>query len=216
MSARTGDLELRWIDDELLPVVADVAARGIHGPDCMPFSFPWTRGSAAEVARNVLAYQWANRPLVGPEKLTIELAVLAAGRPIGVQAASGDNWSVLRSVETGSWLGKEFQGRGIGSRMRVLMLHLLFEGLNAHEVTSAAFADNPASNAISRRVGYQLNGHATVAREGAAAIQKRYRMTAQRWREVSGIRNHILSTPIELAGMEAFRRQIDRSELSDA
>lgn len=45
LRVRAGDLELRWIDDDLLVRLADLAARGIHEPDVMPFFVPWTRGT---------------------------------------------------------------------------------------------------------------------------------------------------------------------------
>src|SRR4051794_32629907 len=52
----------------------------------------------------------------------------------------------------------EFQGRGIGTAMRQTMCALLFDHLQAEEITSAAFTDNPASLAVSRKVGYTDNG----------------------------------------------------------
>ncbi|WP_223171980.1 GNAT family N-acetyltransferase [Microbacterium sp. NIBRBAC000506063] len=138
--ARAGDLELRWIDDEMLVALAELAGRGVHDPERMPFYVPWTRGDAGTVARSVITYQWGVRAHVGPEKLMLELGVLHSGTPVGIQGASGSDWGVLRRVETGSWLGREHQGRGIGTRMRALMLFLLFDGLGAREVTSGRSA----------------------------------------------------------------------------
>ena len=111
---RSGDLELRWIDDELLLDLAAVAARGVHDPGTMPFEHPWTRGTPDEVARSVLAYQWDARARVSPSKLVLELGVLADGVPVGVQGLVADDWHVLRRAQTGSWLGIEHHGRGIG------------------------------------------------------------------------------------------------------
>lgn len=206
--ARAGDLELRWMDDDLLLRVADVAARGVHGDDPMPFNVPWTRGAPDDVARSVVTYHWGVRPKVGPQLLVLDLAVLVDGVPVGTQGATGENWSVLRQAETGSWLGREFQGRGIGARMRVLMLHLLFAGLDAAAVTSSAFADNPASNAVSRKVGYLDNGVGALSREGVAAPQRRYLMTRDRWRELREAHAGILGAPVELEGMHALRAQL--------
>src|SRR6478736_2262763 len=152
--ARAGDLELRWIDDELLLQLAELAGRGIHAPDAMPFEHPWTRGTADEVARSVLTYQWSLRGNVSPQAFVLEFAVLHEGVPVGIQGLTAKDWTVLRKVTSGSWLGREHQGRGIGSRMRALVLHLAFEGFGAVEAASGAFADNAASNAVSRRLGY--------------------------------------------------------------
>jgi RimJ/RimL family protein N-acetyltransferase len=211
VSARAGDLELRWIDDDLLVELAEVAARGVHAPEAMPFYTPWTRGTPAEVARSVLKSQWSARQNIGPGKLTLEHAVLVDGVVVGSQGASGENWPTLRSVETGSWLGREFQGRGIGTRMRVLMLHLLFDGLGAADVTSGAFADNPASNAVSLRVGYEFDGTTRLAREGQVARGNRYRMSRERWLEVRDRDAGLLGAPVTLHGVGALREQLDGS-----
>lgn len=205
LRARAGDLELRWIDDELLLALAELAARGVHEPDRMPFYVPWTRGDADTVARSVISYQWNVRSQIGPGKLTIELGVLDNGVPAGIQGAGGSDWGVLRSVKTGSWLGREHQGHGVGTRMRALMLFLLFDGLDAREVTSGAFADNPASNAVSRKVGYLSNGTSTVAREGEPLAHNNFLMTRARFDEVREANLALLGAPVELDGVEALR-----------
>lgn len=207
--ARSGGLELRWIDDALLADLADLAARGVHDPDEMPFNVPWTRGSALDVARSVMAFQWAARSRVGAERLVLELAVLCDGELVGVQSAAGTQWSMLREVETGSWLGRAHHGRGIGRRMRALMLFLCFDGLDARTVTSAAFVDNAASNAVSRATGYEFDGLQSVVRDGAAATQNRYRMTRERWAVVREANGALLGGDVELTGLEALRAQLD-------
>ena len=206
---RSGDLELRWIDDELLVQLAQTAGRGIHSPEAMPFEHQWTRGTPDEVARNVLAYQWNARAQVSPSRFVLELAVIAAGTPVGVQGLVAENWTVLRSVQTGSWLGLEHQGRGIGRRMRVLALHLAFAGLGAREATSGAFADNGASNAVSRRLGYERNGVVTVAREGVAVAHHNYLMSRGRWEQLGAQHAAILGAPVRLDGIEALRVRVD-------
>ncbi|MHC2998095.1 GNAT family N-acetyltransferase [Microbacterium sp. HJ5] len=207
--ARSGDLELRWMDDELLADVASVAARGVHDPATMPFEHPWTRGTADDVARSVLAYQWHARAEVGPKKLVLELGVLVDGGVVGVQGLVADDWPVLGRVQTGSWLGLEHHGRGIGRRMRALMLHLAFAGLGAREATSGAFADNPSSNAVSRRLGYEPNGSVMVPREGVAALHHNYVMTRDRWTSLAADHAAILGAPIELEGVEPLRAALD-------
>jgi RimJ/RimL family protein N-acetyltransferase len=203
--ARAGDLELRWIDDDLLVQLADLAGRGIHSPDAMPFEHPWTRGTADEVARSVVTYQWGLRTQVSPQAFVLEFAVLHDGVPVGVQGLTAKDWTVLRSVQSGSWLGQEHQGRGIGTRMRALVLHLAFAGFGAMEATSGAFADNVASNAVSRRIGYEFDGVDRVAREGAAVAHNRYRMTRERWESLLDEHATLLGAPVELEGVEAIR-----------
>ena len=205
LRARAGDLELRWIDDELLLQLSELAGRGIHAPDAMPFEHPWTRGTADEVARSVLTYQWSLRGNVSPQAFVIEFAVLHEGVPVGVQGLTAKDWTVLRGVNSGSWLGREHQGRGIGTRMRALVLHLAFEGLGAAEATSGAFADNAPSNAVSRRLGYESDGAFMAAREGVAVSHNRYRMTRERWGSLRDTHAALLGAPVELAGVDALR-----------
>lgn len=209
VSARAGDLELRWIDDELLVALADLASRGVHAPEAMPFQFAWTRGTPEQVARSVLTWQWSIRPQIGPERLRLELAVLVDGEPVGIQGVGGSDWSVLRTVETGSWLGLEHQGRGIGTRMRALVLELLFDGLGARVATSGAWVDNAPSNGVSRRVGYLDDGHDELVRDAAPVRHNRYRMTRERWEQVRDANRELLGAPVELVGTEALRAQLD-------
>lgn len=206
---RCGDLELRWIDDELLVQLADLAARGVHSPDAMPFEHPWTRGTPDEVARSVLAYQWSVRGRLSPANWALELAVVHDGRVVGIQAMTADDWTVLRTVTTGSWLGLEHQGRGIGTRMRVLALALAFDGLGALEARSGAFVDNLASNAVSRRVGYEPDGAFRVARGGSAVWHNRFVMSRERWEALRDQHAKLLGAPVELAGVDAVRALVD-------
>lgn len=205
---RAGDLELRWIDDELLAEVAELASRGIHDDKEMPFFFPWTRGTPEQVARSVVAFQWASRAQVGPDEVRLELCALLDGRPVGIQGASGNQWRVLREVETGSWLGREYQGNGVGKRMRILMLHLFFDGLGAEHVTSAAFADNASSNAVSIATGYLPDGLKRVVREGASATQNRFRMTRERWLSLREQHAALLGAPVETSDLTTVREQL--------
>ncbi|MFB7890986.1 GNAT family N-acetyltransferase [Microbacterium sp. NPDC056044] len=208
LSVRAGDLELRWIDDELLVQIAQLAGRGIHDPGTMPFEHPWSRGTPDEVARSVLAFQWGIRNRVSPDAFTLEFAVLHDGVVAGVQGITANEWAVLRRVTTGSWLGHAHQGRGIGTRMRMLALHFAFEGIGAREATSGAFVDNGPSNAVSRRVGYAPDGAFHVAREGVAVLHNRFAMSRERWETLRGDHAAALGAPIELRGVEAFRAAI--------
>ncbi len=46
--------------------------------------------------------------------------------------------ATLRTFDTGSWVGRRFQGRGTGTEMRAAALHLMFAGLGAREATTSA------------------------------------------------------------------------------
>ncbi|MFC8734009.1 GNAT family N-acetyltransferase [Luteimicrobium sp. NPDC057192] len=196
----SGDLELRYLDDDLLLRLAVLAGQGVHEPDAMPFLTPWTRGTPLEVARSVAAYQWRNRAEASPDKLGIELAVVRDGEVLGIQGFYAGKFAVTRTAETGSWLGLRFHGQGVGTRMRRVILHLLFAGLDAHEVTTSAFADNAPSNGVTRRIGYEPNGVDVVAREGKPVESNRYRLTREVW-EAQADR-----PDVQLHGVEPVRR----------
>ena len=168
-----GPLELLGLTDERIAELCDVAERGIHDPDAMPFYFPWTAAPAGELARNTAAYHWGKRSTFSPDDFCLDLAVVLDGRVIGCQGVAGKHFPVTRTGETGSWLGQEFQGRGLGTRMRRMMCALLFDHLGFEEVTSAAFLDNPASLAVSRKVGYRPTAVSRIKRrEGELALNQ--------------------------------------------
>jgi RimJ/RimL family protein N-acetyltransferase len=175
------DLELRYLDDDLLLRLATLAGEGVHADDLMPFTVPWTTGTPTEVTRSVLRYQWTSRAKVDPTDWRLELAVLVDGEPVGIQGAFATDYPVTRSAETGSWLGRRFHGAGIGTRMRLAMLHLLFDGLHAQEATTAAFADNAASLGVTRKLGYLASGRRRLAREGVAADSLGFAMSRDQW-----------------------------------
>jgi RimJ/RimL family protein N-acetyltransferase len=107
--------------------------------------------------------------------------VCDAGAVVGVQAMTAENFAITREVSTGSWLGRAYQGRGIGREMRVAVLELAFTGLGATIARSGAFEDNAASIAVSRALGYQEDGDSLHVRRGAAAREVRFKLTRETW-----------------------------------
>lgn len=191
-------LELRGLTDELLLELCAVAEAGIHDPDEMPFYFPWTAAPAGQLGRNTAAYHWGKRSTFSPDDFCLDLAVLLDGRVIGSQGVAAKNFPVTRTGETGSWLGREFQGRGLGTAMRQAFCALLFDHLGFEEITSAAFLDNPASLAVSRKVGYAETGVTRVKRrEGELARTRGLLLTPGTF--VRGV------VPVEVTGAEAVR-----------
>jgi RimJ/RimL family protein N-acetyltransferase len=197
----SGDLSLVYADDDLLLELARLAAAGVHPPEAMPFSVPWTRGTPTQVARSVLTYNWRARGELTADSWRLELAVLHRGEPVGIQSIFATRFPVIREAESGSWLGIGHQGRGIGRAMRLLVLHLLFDGLGALAATTCAFEDNGPSNAVTRSLGYRPNGISTAARESHPARLLQYRMERQDW--LSRPPEH--RPPVELAGIDGLR-----------
>ncbi|SED82297.1 GNAT family N-acetyltransferase [Ruania alba] len=205
LTVRAGDLELRYLDDELLVDLAELASRGVHAPEAMPFVVPWTRGTPEEIARSVLRYQWQTRASMSPDAWGLELAVLHQGRPVGIQAVGGKDVPTTRVVGTGSWVGREHQGQGIGTRMRALVLHLAFDGFGAQVARTEAWVDNPASNAVSRKLGYRENGLIREAREGTAVEHRAYRLERADWEAHRVAHPKVHPGEVTYQGLDAVR-----------
>lgn len=178
----TGDLELRIPREDELPAFAEIVERGIHPPDEMPFGIPWTDQPTRE--RDLSSYRWwmSARANFAPESWTLTLGVWENGQPRGFQDLRAEQFKVYRTVATGSWLGREFQGRGIGRLMRQAVLALAFDHLGADVAETEAFLDNPASNRVSLAIGYEPNGFGRLAPRGVARETQRFRLTAEGWR----------------------------------
>ena len=182
LRVRSGPVELRGICDADLPVLADVAVAGIHDPSLMPFFFPWTDMSDDDLPLNFIQYHWRNRAEFGPARWGLLLGVWFEGRLVGCQGITTKDFLVTRTGETGSWLGKASQGRGIGTLMRQLICVLCFDHLDFVEVTSSAFTDNPASLAVSRKVGYVDNGEFRMRRRTEElAVNRQLVLTPERF-----------------------------------
>jgi len=169
---RTPRLELRPDDDAGLLELVDLAHRGIHPPDQMPFLFPWTDQPKDVLGRNTVQYHWAKRAAVGPDAWSVHFLIRHEGTVIGTQELRGEDFAVTRLVRSGSWLGRDHQGQGLGTEMRAAVLLFAFDHLGARQAQSEAFVDNPRSLAVSRKLGYRDNGRTTQARRGEPAEEQ--------------------------------------------
>lgn len=177
LSVVEGDLALTVVRDEDLPGLVALALAGVHDPAFMPFSHAWTDTPAADLPAEFARYHWSSRARFAPAAFTLNFAVRVDGELVGIQALSTENYAITRTGETGSWLAAQFQGRGIGTRMRLAICALAFDHLSAAQVTSGAFADNLASLGVSRKVGYQPNGTKLLARRGHPALNQQLLLT---------------------------------------
>jgi RimJ/RimL family protein N-acetyltransferase len=167
-----GPVELRGITDDLLGPLAELAT-DIHGPDFMPFSYPWSLAAAPDMPRNLAQYHWGKRASFSPAQWSADFAVFYDGALVGCQGFVTKDYLIVRGGETGSWLGRSVQGKGIGTAMRQVICAFIFDHLEARYVTSSAFEDNPASLAVSRKTGYTENGVDYVDRLGKPAVMRR-------------------------------------------
>jgi RimJ/RimL family protein N-acetyltransferase len=103
---------------------------------------------------------------------------------------------------------REVQGRGVGTLMRQAICALFFDELGAHQITSGAYADNPASGAVSRKVGYAPNGTRLELRDGTAARHHKFILDREDF-----IRPE---TPISITGASGLRTLLGVAEPTES
>jgi RimJ/RimL family protein N-acetyltransferase len=167
-------------DDDLVDLLA-VAKAGIHPPGEMPFGVAWSTAPSPAFEYGFMAHHWEKRAAWSPDDWWLNLLVERDGAPIGSQTIHASRFAVARTVDTGSWLGRAFQGQGYGKEMRAAVVGFAFDGLGARVAETEAFLDNAASNGVSRSLGYAENGRGSLAPEGVARETQRFRMTADDW-----------------------------------
>ena len=178
---RTARLELRPVDDELIPELARLARQGIHDPVAMPFGNGWTDRSDDDWETGFARYFWSQRGSWRADSWALPFAVLANGAPVGVQQLAAEGFPMLRTVGTGSWLSSAHQGRGTGTEMRTAVLHFAFEALGAELAVSGAFTTNGSSIRVSEKIGYLRNGVRRDSARGRAADAVLFRLPRERW-----------------------------------
>jgi RimJ/RimL family protein N-acetyltransferase/predicted GNAT family acetyltransferase len=146
----TPRLELRVATVKELRKLFRVAEAGIHDSAVMPFGVAWTDDLNEDA---FLSYHRDRN----------EFVVFLDGEPIGVQTLE------VRAdhVVTGSWLGRAYQGQGLGTEMRAAVLTYAFEKLGAEVARSGAVAGNDQSLAVSRKLGYEIVGSHVISPRGA-------------------------------------------------
>ncbi len=181
LRVRTPELELRVPTDADLAELLSVAARGVHPPEFMPFLVPWTDLPSPQMERSALQYHWKCRGEFSSLAWNLCFVVVVDGKTVGSQSLHADNFPTLRSAMTGSWLGMEYQGQGIGKHMRAAVVRFAFDYLGAEVITSGAHVDNPSSQKVSLATGYEPNGTYRTVRRGQSVEHIRYQLTRERW-----------------------------------
>jgi RimJ/RimL family protein N-acetyltransferase len=179
---RTPRLELRLPTDDDLLALAAVARAGVHDLPGSPFLVPWDELPSPAFERQFLLHWWRVRGSWSPDDWTLGLAVLAEGRPIGIQDLMARDFAHRRTVGTGSWLGLEHQGKGYGTEMRAAVLSLAFEELGALVAESGYVDGNEASARVSAKLGYLANGERLVAPMGTSVTEHKVRVVPATWR----------------------------------
>jgi RimJ/RimL family protein N-acetyltransferase len=191
---RTPRLELRLpTDDDLLELVR-VARAGIVDEDRIVFLLPWHRLPSPAFERQFLLHWWGHRGRWDPKGWSLGLALVKDGQPIGIQQVVARDFAVKRTVSTGSWIGREFQGQGLGTEARAAILALAFEGLGAQAAESGYLEGNAVSARVSQKLGYRETGDDFFAIEGKRLREIKVRCTPETW-----VRDLV---PVTIEGLE--------------
>jgi RimJ/RimL family protein N-acetyltransferase len=195
---RTPRLELRFPARDELETLRDVALDGVHPPEFTPFSVAWT--DDPDLA-DFLGYHELRREEWSVDAWHLELGVWLEGEPVGVQAVTATDFPETRTVMTGSWLGRRFQRRGVGTEMRTAVLELAFRGLGAQVARSGAIDGNVASLRVSEKLGYRQVGRSTVAPRGETVGHADLEVSKKEWRPPFEVKIEGLGTCLPLFGV---------------
>jgi len=181
LEIRTPRLTLRYLDDDLAMELVEVAANGVHDPAFMPFSIPWTDLPSPQLEQEAMRFYWRSRVDTTATSWRLLCAVIWEGQVIGASDVFATDFPKLRQFETGSWLGREFQGRGFGTEMRLASLMLGFDGLGAELAITTAWLDNGPSLGVTRSLGYEPGERIRALRRGEPDEQQFFRMSRDHW-----------------------------------
>jgi RimJ/RimL family protein N-acetyltransferase len=190
---RVGDLLLRPVTEADLDGLGDLLPADVEMNPATPMPF----GAPEQVAKGIAVRQehWLRLGRWTPDAWTLDFLVHHCDQPIGVQELEAEDFRVLRTVDSASFLVPDARGRGFGKLMRTAVLTLAFEGLGAETAITEAWSDNEASLGVSRSIGYLPNGSVRHKRDGGASEMPRLRMDLSQWRAVPRPR-------VEISGLE--------------
>jgi RimJ/RimL family protein N-acetyltransferase len=179
---RTPRLELHLPTEDELVALATLAGEGVHDPAEMPLT-GWTDQPSPQLERGVLHWHWGKRAQWTRTNWSFDPVIVVDGEVVGTQAMSAVEFGKLRVVETGSWLGMRYQGKGIGKEMRAAILHLAFEGLGAERALSGFWHDNHASRRVSESLGYEPNGDRWLLRRDERTLEQLVKLERVTWEQ---------------------------------
>jgi RimJ/RimL family protein N-acetyltransferase len=193
----TPELELRPLTEADLPLLADILPDDVE-LDPASAIFP---GAADGTARGASVHQayWKSFGNWNVDAWRLSFAIFADGRLVGVQELEGNDFALLRTVDTSSFLVPDHRGRGLGKQMRSAVLALAFGPMEAQAAITEAWHDNHASLGVSRALGYRPNGEAFQSRAGGADTMVHLRLTRADWLAA----DH--AAQVRIAGFDACR-----------
>ncbi|MGN6793027.1 MAG: GNAT family N-acetyltransferase, partial [Streptosporangiaceae bacterium] len=152
-------------------------------------------------SRGIITHQgyWKAFGTWQPSAWQLGFVVLSGEEIVGFQELEGNDFPLLRTVDTSSFLIPPVRGRGFGKQMRRAVLALAFGPMEAAAAITSAWHDNHASLGVSRALGYQPNGETLHAREDRADVMVHLRLRRSDW--LAGE----LDRDIEISGFDPCR-----------
>ncbi len=201
LSIACGELELRAMGPDDVPGLLDVAVDGIVPVGSgYPFLTDWALLPPERLRTSSARFYFSTWAAASPEAWELLMVVRRAGVIVGAQDLRARDFRVARVAATGSWLGRRFHGHGTGTLMRQMMCAFAFDQLGALQCRTEAYADNPASQRVSEKTGYERFDVAPVDRLGEPVDEVRFRLRPEQLNRPA--------EPITYQGVEAFRRFI--------
>ena len=178
---RAQELDLRPVTEADLPALAALLPDDVELDPSLPLQ-----------DRTLALHQGYWRALGSwrPEAWRLGFAVRLRDELVGFQELEGNDFPVLRTVDTSSWLSASARGLGVGKAMRRVVLALAFGPMEAQAAITSAWEDNVASLGVSRAVGYVDNGVSVEKRGEGAGVMVHLRLPRSQWQgpdvEISG------------------------------
>lgn len=156
VSIHVGDLTLRVLRDNDIAAIHGVTAAEIFGEPLPDYTFPWLKQKPDP------SFRWAHRAQMSPDEWSLDFGVHLDGEVIGSVDLRAKSFPDNHEVETGSWIYHRLQGCGIGTQVRHAAAVFCFDYLGARTLRSEWEPGNEASQAVSRKLGYTIEGNKAV------------------------------------------------------
>ncbi|MEJ2860597.1 GNAT family N-acetyltransferase [Actinomycetospora flava] len=179
--AHRGTVLLAPTDEELLELAEIVAEPGgIVAPGRAGELLGWPEDEGVPAARRFLEWAWRLREAPSAARWRVPLAVLDGGRALGLAVLAHEIDDPAGTARTSSWLARAEQGRGLGTRVRLMLLELAFGPLAMTRAVTAAAEGNAASRRVSVACGYRETHRETG---GDGVVEVHAAVTAAAWRK---------------------------------
>src|SRR3954468_1349080 len=93
---RTPKLEIRYPTEDQLIEIAELAAKGIHDDDYMPFAFPWSREPSPKLERQSIQHYWLMRAQWTAEEWHLNPVTVVDGEVVGMQGMGATQFAIRR------------------------------------------------------------------------------------------------------------------------